>query len=157
MSAHVHKQNVASRYINCNSKLLIDKTIARRYNSLMRKEYEIRKENLFSLRRENEADNAFAERLGIAPSYLGQIKKWPYGKNSRPVGDRLAPEIEEKLDLPKGWLSEDHSNGTKSNPRSSAKSDPLYGFVEGRMIEWEPLLTHSWLMERKALSCWAAT
>jgi hypothetical protein len=45
---------------------------------------------------------SFAKQLEISPSMWSQIKK------SRPIGDKLARQIEAKCDRPSGWLDEEH-------------------------------------------------
>lgn len=45
-------------------------------------------------------EQAFAARLEISPSMWSQIK------SSRPIGDKLARQIEQHADKPAGWLDE---------------------------------------------------
>jgi hypothetical protein len=47
-------------------------------------------------------EQAFAAGLQISPSMLSQIK------SSRPIGDKLARQIEALSAQPPGWLDEDH-------------------------------------------------
>ncbi len=45
-------------------------------------------------------EQAFAQRLQVSPSMWSQIK------SSRPIGDKLARQIEAACDQPVGWLDE---------------------------------------------------
>ena len=47
-------------------------------------------------------EQAFAQQLQISPSMWSQIK------SSRPIGDKLARQIEVACATPLGWLDEDH-------------------------------------------------
>lgn len=47
-------------------------------------------------------EQAFAQQLQISPSMWSQIK------SSRPIGDKLARQIEVACATPAGWLDEDH-------------------------------------------------
>jgi len=47
-------------------------------------------------------EQAFAQQLQISPSMWSQIK------SSRPIGDKLARQIEVACATPSGWLDEDH-------------------------------------------------
>jgi hypothetical protein len=47
-------------------------------------------------------EQAFAQQLQISPSMWSQIK------SSRPIGDKLARQIEAACATPAGWLDEDH-------------------------------------------------
>ena len=49
-------------------------------------------------------EQAFAAGLQISPSMLSQIK------SSRPIGDKLARQIEAACDQPNGWLDEAHED-----------------------------------------------
>lgn len=55
-------------------------------------------------------EQAFAATLEISPSTWSQIK------GSRPVGDRLARQIEEHAGKPAGWLDERHDELPASDP-----------------------------------------
>ncbi len=46
-------------------------------------------------------EQTFASRLEISPSMWSQIK------SSRPIGDKLARQIERRADKPAGWLDEE--------------------------------------------------
>jgi hypothetical protein len=46
-------------------------------------------------------EQAFAAKLEISPSMWSQIK------SSRPIGDKLARQIEQHCDKPAGWLDEE--------------------------------------------------
>jgi hypothetical protein len=46
-------------------------------------------------------EQTFASRLEISPSMWSQIK------SSRPIGDKLARQIEQHTDKPAGWLDEE--------------------------------------------------
>lgn len=46
-------------------------------------------------------EQTFASRLEISPSMWSQIK------SSRPIGDKLARQIEQHADKPAGWLDEE--------------------------------------------------
>lgn len=50
-------------------------------------------------------DQAFAKKLEISPSMWSQIK------TSRPIGDKLARQIERHCGKPKGWLDEARDSG----------------------------------------------
>jgi hypothetical protein len=50
-------------------------------------------------------EQAFAARLQVSPSMWSQIK------SSRPIGDRLARQIEQHCGQPAGWLDEDRPSG----------------------------------------------
>ncbi len=47
-------------------------------------------------------DQSFAAGLEISPSMWSQIK------SSRPIGDKLARQIEQHAEKPAGWLDEEH-------------------------------------------------
>jgi hypothetical protein len=47
-------------------------------------------------------EQAFAQQLQISPSMWSQIK------SSRPIGDKLARQIEAACARPAGWLDEEH-------------------------------------------------
>ena len=47
-------------------------------------------------------EQAFAQQVQISPSMWSQIK------SSRPIGDKLARQIEVACATPAGWLDEDH-------------------------------------------------
>ena len=47
-------------------------------------------------------EQAFAQKLQVSPSMWSQIK------SSRPIGDRLARQIESACGRPSGWLDEEH-------------------------------------------------
>jgi hypothetical protein len=47
-------------------------------------------------------EQAFAQRLQVSPSMWSQIK------SSRPIGDKLARQIEVVCSQPAGWLDEEH-------------------------------------------------
>lgn len=68
----------------------------------------VRQENLSCIIDEHKkrgvANAAFAEMIGVMPSFLSQIK---YGH--RPLPESKAREIEEILGLPFEWLDEDHA------------------------------------------------
>jgi hypothetical protein len=49
-------------------------------------------------------EQAFATRLEISPSMWSQIK------SARPVGDKLARQIEQHAAKPAGWLDEPHAD-----------------------------------------------
>jgi hypothetical protein len=48
-------------------------------------------------------EQAFAAALQISPSMWSQLK------SSRPIGEKLARQIERHCDRPKGWLDEPHA------------------------------------------------
>lgn len=50
-------------------------------------------------------DRAFALKLQIANTSFSSYKS-----GARPIGTRIANQIESILDLPKGWLSSDHAD-----------------------------------------------
>lgn len=47
-------------------------------------------------------DNLFADALGVSASTLSMAKS-----GARPIGDKLAAQIESRMGLESGWLSED--------------------------------------------------
>ena len=49
-------------------------------------------------------EQAFAATLEISPSMWSQIK------SARPVGDKLARQIEQHCSKPAGWLDEEHAD-----------------------------------------------
>jgi len=59
-------------------------------------------------------EQEFAAALEVHPSMWSQIKA------GRPVGDRLAHQIEQKSDKPKGWLDELHEPQTLPTPAEEA-------------------------------------
>lgn len=67
-------------------------------------------------------EQAFAATLQISPSMWSQIK------SSRPIGDKLARQIETLCDRPVGWLDQ---------PRSDSKpSDAEAAFLELALAAW---------------------
>jgi len=54
-------------------------------------------------------EQAFAARLEISPSMWSQIK------SSRPIGDKLARQIEQHVHKPAGWLDEEREAGGLSS------------------------------------------
>lgn len=67
-------------------------------------------------------EQAFAATLQISPSMWSQIK------SSRPIGDKLARQIETLCDRPAGWLDQ---------PRSDAKpSEAEAAFLELALAAW---------------------
>jgi hypothetical protein len=67
-------------------------------------------------------EQAFAATLQISPSMWSQIK------SSRPIGDKLARQIETLCDRPPGWLDQ---------PRSDAKpSEAEAAFLELALAAW---------------------
>ena len=67
-------------------------------------------------------EQAFAATLQISPSMWSQIK------SSRPIGDKLARQIESMTQRPAGWLDE----ARKDAPPSSAET----AFVELALSAW---------------------
>jgi hypothetical protein len=67
-------------------------------------------------------EQAFAATLQISPSMWSQIK------SSRPIGDKLARQIEALSDRPAGWLDE----ARKDAPPSAAEA----AFVELALAVW---------------------
>ena len=55
-------------------------------------------------------EQAFAARLQISPSMWSQIK------SSRPIGDKLARQIEQHTGQAEGWLDEDHGTPAPEDP-----------------------------------------
>ena len=55
-------------------------------------------------------EQAFAERLQISPSLWSQVKK------SRPIGDKLARQVEHHAGKPEGWLDEAHEENAMPDP-----------------------------------------
>lgn len=53
-------------------------------------------------------EQSFAATLQISPSMWSQIK------SSRPIGDKLARQIESASGRPAGWLDEDHKDAVPS-------------------------------------------
>ena len=53
-------------------------------------------------------EQAFAAQLQISPSMWSQIK------SSRPIGDKLARQIERRCDKPAGWLDEVQASAAPS-------------------------------------------
>lgn len=49
-------------------------------------------------------EQAFAKQLEISPSMWSQIK------SSRPIGDKMARQIEQHCEQPAGWLDEEREN-----------------------------------------------
>ena len=47
-------------------------------------------------------EQSFAQKLEISPSMWSQIK------SSRPIGDKMARQIEQHCSKPSGWLDEEH-------------------------------------------------
>lgn len=68
---------------------------------------EIRRNSLLAFRVEKfKTQRAFAEHIGKSAT---QVNKWFLDtKNRQPIGERLARELEEKLNLPVGWLDKSH-------------------------------------------------
>ncbi len=58
-------------------------------------------------------EQAFAARLQISPSMWSQIK------SSRPIGDKLARQIEQHSDKPAGWLDEAQAENHISDAEKS--------------------------------------
>jgi len=54
----------------------------------------------------NGLEQAFAKTIQVSPSMWSQIK------SSRPIGDKIARQIEAACAKPKGWLDEDRDQGT---------------------------------------------
>ncbi|OEZ30423.1 hypothetical protein [Variovorax boronicumulans] len=55
-------------------------------------------------------DQAFARKLEISPSMWSQIK------SARPIGDKLARQIERHCDVAAGWLDEDNTAPSETPP-----------------------------------------
>lgn len=55
-------------------------------------------------------EQAFAERMQISPSLWSQVKK------SRPIGDKLARQIEHHAGKPEGWLDAFHEESQGPDP-----------------------------------------
>jgi transcriptional regulator with XRE-family HTH domain len=55
--------------------------------------------------------NEFSARIGVMPSYFGQIKKGR-ANGGRDIGDAVAKRIEQAFGLPEFWL--DHDSAEKS-------------------------------------------
>lgn len=61
----------------------------------------IRRENMRRLIREHDGPKAFAERIGLANSFVVQMA----GPNpTREVSEKTARKVENTLDLPAGWM-----------------------------------------------------
>lgn len=57
---------------------------------------------------------AFAEKTGIAPSYVSRMLYPPKKSGAKGIGERLADSIERAFDRPSGWLSSSHDGGGPS-------------------------------------------
>jgi len=68
-------------------------------------------------------EQAFAAKLQISPSLLSQIKK------ARPIGDKLARQIEVACDMPLGWL--DQPSDAPAEPTAAEQV-----FVEAARSLW---------------------
>ncbi len=65
---------------------------------------EVRHRNLlYLLRKFDGSDRAFAQKVGLTPGYLYQVKLGKKGKG-RNIGDQTAQKIEKALDLTPGWM-----------------------------------------------------
>lgn len=72
----------------------------------------IRLKNTLELLKSSGLNNKeFAQKIGVAATYFGQIKK-----GARNIGNRIAPEIEMAFGKSKGWLDVDHSNVVELSP-----------------------------------------
>lgn len=67
-------------------------------------------------------EQSFAATLQISPSMWSQIK------SSRPIGDKLARQIESASGRPAGWLDEDHKDAVPSAAESA--------FLELALAAW---------------------
>ncbi len=54
----------------------------------------------------NGLEQAFAKTIQVSPSMWSQIK------SARPIGDKIARQIEAACAKPKGWMDEDRDQGT---------------------------------------------
>ena len=55
-------------------------------------------------------DQSFAARLEISPSMWSQVK------TSRPIGDKLARQVEQHAGKPAGWLDQEHDDLQVTDP-----------------------------------------
>lgn len=92
----------------------------------------IRVANLKALIARHKNQRAFADAVATAPAYISQIlsgNELPSGK-ARGVGNDLARKIEEKLDLPHGWMDRQHDEaGTSAGPDLGGRV-PLISWVK---------------------------
>lgn len=68
-------------------------------------------------------DQAFAASLEISPSMWSQIK------SSRPIGDKLARQIEQHAGKPAGWLDDAHEELALADPAEER-------FIEAARTSW---------------------
>ncbi len=115
---------------------------------------EIRRANLMALIDDYKTQAYFAERIGKPASYVSQLKKGltPKGK---PVGmgNNVARDIEQALNLPFGWMDRLHDDGTGAMPVPS--EDEATNDVSEHVIIGQPTkypLVHIKYMDVKA-SC----
>lgn len=67
-----------------------------------------RRQNLRTLAAQRDGVTGLAKRLGYSgPSYLSQMIG---PQHNRPISERTARHIEAELDLPAGWLDQDHGH-----------------------------------------------
>lgn len=84
----------------------------------MKSVYETRRDNLKALMTQWGGPTSLAKKLGHTNgSYLAQLA----GPNpSREVSEKVAREIEGKLDLPRGWLDQEHEAGARPHVDDAA-------------------------------------
>lgn len=102
---------------------------------------QIRKLNLQALIGRFKSQREFADAVDTAPAYISQIvtkTRTPSGKE-RGVGDDLSRKVEEKLNLPRGWMDvihEERAEGVerKAEPSNVGPGPDLRGKVP--LISW---------------------
>ena len=101
---------------------MADTTLTRRHNALALFQADAEKA-LVSGAAPKGLEQAFAATLQISPSLWSQIK------SSRPIGDKLARQIEQHRGLPPGWLDEAHGDAAAVTPAEKA-------FLELALAAW---------------------
>lgn len=86
-------------------------------------------------------DQAFAAKLQISPSMWSQIK------SSRPIGDKLARQIENHCGAPTGWLDEVH----EEQPPQADAAEEL--FVAAARAAWRAATARG----KRELRTWVRT
>lgn len=94
-----------------------------RYNLQMDKRSQLRRINMLALLKHSGLNNKeFAQRIGVAATYFGQVKKG-HENGGRNIGNSLAPEIEKAFKKPSGWLDQDHTKPIKQKQAESEVMD----------------------------------
>lgn len=89
---------------------------------------EIRKQNLIGLLKEYKTQQAFANAVDTAPARISQIMTGQLNNRGKPisVGNKFARQIEEKLNLPHGWMDSAQFDNTIIEASEDGKTTAIF-------------------------------